>query len=259
MQYEDRITVATPEGVELDIALAGAGSRFTAAALDTLIQFALIYGVPFLFFLPLGLVVGDAGDPLLLAIFVIWAFLVLFGYNIIFETLGSGRTIGKRAVGIRVVLVGGRPVGFLASAVRNILRLVDFLPGLYAVGIVSILATQRNQRLGDLAAGTLVIREAASGAKAQPVAYTPTGGYLPVGPMPLDPALAMWDVSSVTGPELGAIRTFLDRRHTLDPHARWNLASELATRLEPKVSGAPRGLHPEAFLELLYAAKSSRA
>src|ERR671914_416746 len=99
MEYEDRLTITTPEGVELELQLAGLGSRFIAQVLDLLI---------------------------------------------------------KGAAMLRVVKVGGEPVDFMSSAIRNVLRLVDGIPTSYIPGMISILATKRNQRLGDLAAGTIV-------------------------------------------------------------------------------------------------------
>lgn len=268
MQYEDRITLATPEGVELDVALAGLGSRFAAAFLDGLIQMALIYGVGliggFAGVVALGPITGEEGVALVaIALWLIWVFLVLFGYDILFETLGRGRTIGKRALGIRVVRIGGGPVGFVTSAVRNLLRIIDFLPMFYGVGIVSILATQRNQRVGDLAAGTLVVRDQRAPKNVGPVHAAPYPAFLhapqpPAAAAPLDPSIAAWDVSAVTAGDLATVRSFLERRHTIDPGARWSLAVDLAERLRPKVSGAPESQHPEVFLELLYSAKASR-
>src|SRR5919204_560075 len=85
--------------------------------------------------------------------------LVVAGYDIFVEVLNGGRTPGKMLNGLRVVRVEGHPVGFLTSAIRNVLRPIDFLPGAYLLGAVLILATRKNQRVGDIAAGTLVVRE----------------------------------------------------------------------------------------------------
>lgn len=267
MQYEDRITLATPEGVELDVALAGLGSRFAAALLDAIIQMTLIYGVGLLGALTYGASVGAVGGEsagwIFVALWFIWIFLVLFGYDIIFETLNRGRTIGKITVGIRVVRAGGAPVGFITSSVRNLLRIVDFLPAFYAVGMISVLATQRNQRLGDLAAGTLVVRDPSRAGPKPPT--MPHPGIYPPAPAPpaaaapLDPSLQAWDVSAITTADMIGVRSFLERRHTLEPGARWSLAVEMSGRLNSKVSGAPANLHPEVFLELLYSAKSARS
>ena len=241
MRYEDRISVDTPEGVSLEMTLAGVGSRFTAAIVDTFIQLCLL--IALLIVSSLG---GGAG-PLLF----IGSFLVFFGYDVLFETLASGRTPGKRLAGLRVVRVGGGPITFFTSATRNILRVIDLLPGSYLVGIIAILVSSRNQRLGDLAAGTLVVRERLGGRRPPPMSVA--------GLVPIDPTLVdAWDMSSVTAEELAAVRSFLGRRSGLTIEARGRLAWELAARLRPKVVGPGDDLHPEVFLERLSAAKAAR-
>jgi uncharacterized RDD family membrane protein YckC len=243
--YDDRISIPTPEGVELELVLAGVGSRFVATLLDFLIKMAVLFALWFVG----GAVGGDELGGFLLAVLIVASFLVFFGYEVAFETLASGRTPGKRAAGLRVVRLGGEPVGFLASAVRNLLRLVDSLPGIYAVGAVCILFSRRNQRLGDLAAGTLVVRERRAPA---PMGFPPPPDFATAD------RYAAWDVSSVTAFELVTVRRFLERRWQLDPAARGRLGWELAERLRPKVAGAPADLHPEQFLEALAAAKAAR-
>src|SRR5947209_19253285 len=97
---------------------------------------------------------------------LLWAvisFALITFYDIFFEGFQSGRTPGKRLNGLRVVRVEGHPVNFLTSAVRNVIRPVDFLPTAYLLGAVVILATRKNQRIGDVIAGTLVVREHAVG------------------------------------------------------------------------------------------------
>ena len=249
MQYEDTVTIQTPEGVDLEYTLAGLGSRFVATFLDTLIQ----VGVILVFLLALGIATtsGSGGDGLAIALAAVVVFLIIFGYHVLFETLNSGRSPGKAAVGIRVVREGGRPVGFVAATVRNVLRIVDSLPVGYAVGIVAILATQKNQRVGDLAAGTLVIRDR------KPSGHAP-GWITTTAPAPFE-ELGSWDVSAVTDEDLFAVRSFLARRGELTPEARSALGYELAARLTPKVAGSTPNLHPEEFLEKLATAKSSRA
>src|SRR5207253_9899772 len=148
------ITLATPEGVHLELTLAGVGSRFAAALVDLAIQIALLIVIAVVGFVVIG---GRSGFEV--AAVTILSFLVFAAYDILFEVFASGRTPGKRLNGLRVVRTDGSPVGFFTSAVRNVLRLADLLPGMYLAGIVSILVTRRNQRLGDLAAGTLVVRE----------------------------------------------------------------------------------------------------
>ncbi|HET9771454.1 MAG TPA: RDD family protein, partial [Acidimicrobiia bacterium] len=197
-----------------------------------------------------GAVGDEGGGGFLVGVAAIASFLVWSGYDVAFETLASGRTPGKRVAGLRVVRLGGEPVGFLTSAVRNLLRLVDMQPGLlYAVGAVTILFSRRNQRLGDLAAGTLVVRER----RAPLPAPRP-----PVPDFAVADRYAAWDVSAVTSFELVTVRRFLERRGQLDPAARARLGWDLAERLRPKVAGAPPGLHPEHFLEAVAEAKAAK-
>jgi uncharacterized RDD family membrane protein YckC len=247
VRYEDAITISTPEGVDLELRLAGLGSRFTAALVDIVIRVVLLIAVALLLRQE-GVFVGEPVTGIEGAAFVILFFLIVFGYDVFFETLASGRTPGKRWSGLRVVLAEGRPIGFLASAVRNVVRLIDFLPAGYAIGCVSILVSAKNQRLGDIAAGTLVIRDRIP---APPPAWPPRASAA------MPEALA-WDVSAITAEELGAVRRFLERRFDLTPEARAQLGSTLAERLRPKVAGAPDDLHVEAFLETLAAAKAAR-
>lgn len=251
MSYEDRLSIATPEGVDLELTLAGVGSRCVARLLDQLLQTAVIIALLLLAVWAGGSL--DADDStrggLVLAVLFVALFAVQFGYDVLFETLASGRTPGKRWTGLRVVRADGGPVGFLASAVRNLLRLVDFLPGGYGVGIVAVLASSRNQRLGDMAAGTLVVREAGAARRAPvPPSWSMER---PAGP-------GGWDVSAVTADEVATVRRFLDRRAGLAPVARDRLARELAVRLRPKVVGPADHIGPEAFLEAVVAAKAAR-
>lgn len=252
MDYEDRISIPTPEGVEVELVLAGLGSRFVAALLD-----GLVIGGVLVSLWVVGVVVAspvDLAGGVVAAGLVIGSFLVVFGYDTAFETLASGRTPGKRAVGLRVVRSGGDPPGFLAAAVRNLLRLVDFLPGLYALGSLCILFTPRNQRLGDMAADTLVVRERRAGVAVP--GWAARAGNRPA--VPTGVSTGVWDVSSITVDEVATVRRFLERRHGLDPAARRRLGQELADRLRPRVAGAPAGTSAEEFLEGLSAAKAAR-
>jgi hypothetical protein len=139
----------------------------------------------------------------------------------------------------------------MTSAIRNVLRLVDILPGTYMVGIIAIVATKRNQRLGDLAAGTLVVRERTAASKAPPVW---TAAHPPVP----DVDIEGWDATALTGEEIATVRRFLERRTTLVPQARAKLAAELARRLRPKVATPDDDLADETFLERAVAAKRDR-
>lgn len=259
MEFEDRLTITTPEGVELELQLAGLGSRFIAQMLDLLIK-----GVAIVLVVITLSALGLTG----VAIMIPAVLLILYAYDVVFETFSNGRTPGKRVVRLRVVRVGGEPVDFMSSAIRNVLRLVEGLPTSYIPGMISILATKRNQRLGDLAAGTIVIHEEPVAAPRPGPPQGAPGWGQPSGaagwgqpawqPPTQVPSGGIWDVSSVGAEELAAVRSFLERRWTLDPAARGQLALQLADALWPKVAGAPVGLPPEAFLEQLEQQKSVR-
>ena len=245
MEYEDRVRIATPEGVDVELTLAGIGSRFIAASLDLLIQGSILLAAAF----ALG-VIGDGGGGAGVAIYSIVFFLVFFGYDVLFEVRSRGRTPGKRWTGLRVVRSGGQPITFVPSCVRNVMRLVDILPALYAIGMLSIFVTSRNQRLGDLAADTLVVRDRPGGLRARS------------GPETVATARGSehgWDVSAVSAQDVGTVRQFLERRGGLETGARAELAGELARRLRPLVAGAPEQLAAEEFLERLAVAKADRA
>ena len=234
MEYEDRVRIATPEGVDVELTLAGIGSRFIATLLDLLVQGSVLLAAA----IALG-VLGGGGSGLSVAAFSILFFLVFFGYDVLFEVRSRGRTLGKRWTGLRVVRTGGLPMTLVPSCVRNVMRLVDILPVLYGIGVITIFITARNQRLGDLAAGTLIVRERPS--HEEPAVADAHNG---------------WDVSSVSAQDVGTVRQFLDRRGSLEAGARAELARELERRLRPLVAGAPETLEPEEFLERLAAAKA---
>lgn len=232
----------------MEITLAGVGSRAIAGLLDLTIEVFVLTGLLLLF----GAVGGDTSG-FVVAGFIVFAFLVLFGYFVLFEVLNHGRTPGKVAVGLRVVRTDGGPVTFIPSAVRNLLRLIDgwdlLTIVLCPIGMITVVATRDNQRLGDLAAGTVVARERFAQAK----------GARPGTAPPVPPVALSWDVSAITPDELITVRRFLERRGTLAFHARMHLADELAARLRPKVIGADASWPSEPFLEAIAAAKTGRA
>lgn len=242
MLLDDRVTIATPEGVSLELVLAGVGSRFIARLLDTLIQFAIIFALAF------GTGVTSA-PGIVRAVVRVLLFLVIFAYDVPFEVLNGGRTVGKVAAGIRVVGDLGEPISFFDSAIRTILRIVDFLPVFYIGGVISMVATKRDQRLGDLAAGTIVVRDRFPGL-AHGMGAPAT---VPVA------AVSTWDVSGLDPADLAAIHQFLERRLSLPASVRAYFSVELAARVGPKVVGAPYGTHPEYLLEGIVVAKQARA
>lgn len=232
MQLDDQLTIRTPEGVELNLTLAGLASRVLASLLDGLIQ-AIAGGI----IVVAMVVIFDGGlGALGSGLLALALFLIFFGYPILFEVLDGGRSIGKRATGLRVVRLDGGPIGFGAAAIRNIMRLIDVLPGGYAVGAIAILATPHNQRLGDLAAGTVVIRERTTRVVAA------------VRSAPIPSSYGRLDVTAVTADEVALIRRYFERRESLPEPRRLELAWDIARRISGKVALPSELVDPEGFL-----------
>lgn len=242
---DDRITVRTPEGVDLELTLAGAGSRMAAAAVDGIVQLVLVL-LALVILAGLGAAVGEDAALLVLGVASLTVTLILIGYHVLFEVLAGGRTAGKAALGIRVIGDRGGPVTFSASMIRNLVRIVDFLPAFYAVGLVSVLMTRTNQRLGDLAARTVVVRD-----RPREELDTPD---LPVAAA----GEPRWDVSSVTADEVALVRRYLSRRRSLPADRQRQLAEQIAARLRPRVGGVDETLGDDEFLERLLAEKLGR-
>ena len=243
--FADKLTIETPEQTALDFAIAGIGSRFLALAMDTLIQMLA------------GLVVGVGGSILIgviatavptaavwgFAILILFFFLLYFGYFAIFEIVWNGQTPGKRKAGIRVIKDSGRPLTPAESIARNLLRIVDWLPAFYAVGIVSSLLTKENKRLGDLVAGSLVVRET-SFSDLKPAWQT---AEVPVGQ-----AIAPLSAGDLSLEDFALIDSYLNRRLDLEPDVRFRMAEEILRRLRPKLTlPADNVLSTEKILETL--------
>jgi uncharacterized RDD family membrane protein YckC len=248
---DDRITIATPEGTDVEMVLAGLGSRFLARLLDTFIQAVCIIALLIVGGIAGAVASNGNGGGIALAFVAVGTFGVLWVYDVAFETLASGRTPGKRAAGIRVVGLRGEPVSFRASVVRNVLRIFE-LALLYLPAVFSILLTEHDQRLGDLAAGTVVVRDSFGG---RPNNAVTAWSAITVPAT----AVATWDVSAITADEVLTVRRFLDRRLALPWHIRSYLGYELVHRLAPRVTGLPDNLHPEYVLEGVVVAKQARA
>jgi uncharacterized RDD family membrane protein YckC len=237
----DRIEIRTPEGFNLEMTLAGLGSRAAAAIVDTLIIVALALVV----FLPFR----NAGGSLPVRILLIATPTTLFfGYHLAFETLGRRQSPGKRLLRLRVVQSDGSPIGAAGSLVRNLIRIVDFLPAFYLIGITAVFATTQNQRLGDVAAGALVVVEPKP---IDPVAsFRPLRGELPEG----------WDVSAVTDDDVAVMRRFLDRREALDDESRRQIAHRIASSLLAKIARpADRHMTSEQTIETVLTIKELRS
>jgi uncharacterized RDD family membrane protein YckC len=227
--------VVTPEAVALELDVAGLGSRGIAIAIDMLIQLAGLLAIVVLLS---GLDLGETGAVVILAVSVP---MIFWGYFFVFEGFWNGRTPGKRAQRLRVTRTDGQPMSGGQMFIRNLLRIVDFLPVYYVVGATSMIVTSRSQRLGDLAAGTLVIRE--------PKVVTPVAAALPPPPpTTVSGPAGQMDASAMTEAHYQLVRSFLERRRTLDATTRSRLAGEIAAAVRPAVR-ADAGIPNEAFLE----------
>jgi uncharacterized RDD family membrane protein YckC len=157
----DQLNIDTPELVSIELPLAGIGSRFVAALVDSLILIAASIFLGFLaaFILPALSTFGGKAESWGAGIFILVFFLLFWGYFALFEAFNNGRTPGKHVAKIRVIHQSGRGINFVEALARNLVRIIDYMPGFYGVGIVAMFLSRRSQRLGDMVAGTLVVRE----------------------------------------------------------------------------------------------------
>jgi uncharacterized RDD family membrane protein YckC len=191
------------------------------------------------------------GAKWVIAIFVVIPFLLQWGYFTLFEGLWHGQTPGKRVARIRVIQQSGRALTIFESLSRNFVRAIDFLPTFYVVGTISIFATSRNQRLGDLVAGTLVVHEGqARDASTQSSTRLFTQVAVQAPPAPRVATIPADVLSRVGAADLEAIETFLERRLDMTLDVRQSLAARLAASTAARMEIAPpTNMHPETFLE----------
>jgi uncharacterized RDD family membrane protein YckC len=233
-------TVLTPERVSLQYDIAGVGSRGAAVLVDTTIQVmslsVMLIGLAAAF----AATVSDVGlstgrSSLLVGLFALAIFLVTSGYFMLFEILWSGQTPGKRLVGLRVMRENGYPIRPIDAVIRNLVRIVDWLPGVYGVGVLTMLLNKRSKRLGDFASGTIVVRtRGAGGLPFVANASAESRGY------------------SLSGSDATLVRDFLLRRGGMHPRARAELAQRLAASVAQRY-GLPLDIDFEVFLERLVA------
>lgn len=157
---EEQVQVKTPEFVSLQFKLAGLGSRATAIIIDQLILSLINFIVVLALFLTSLTSIGGILDSgWLVAAVIIGLFILQWGYFFIFEYFSNGKTVGKRIIGIRVIQENGHSITLLSAFIRNLLRIVDMLPVSYVIGILFIFFNSKHKRLGDMAAGTIVVHE----------------------------------------------------------------------------------------------------
>ena len=265
----DVYSLDTPESVSVGYDVAGVGSRFLAALIDALVL-AVVLAALVIVTLIAGQSLTGTMAYVAAGVGVLIINVVLLGYFVFFEILWNGQSPGKRAMGLRVVKTSGYPITPATALIRNVVRLVDWLPAFYAVGVITMIANRHARRLGDLVAGTMVIKEkryaslsSLSSARSTMVPSRPsdvqrTGG-LPA-PEPLAGSGAQLD--RLTREDEALLRDFLNRRHTLSPRRRDDLARQIAVVVHGHIGGdfplyVEPGLPVERYLELVLTARDA--
>jgi len=263
----DQLNIDTPELVAIEMPVAGIGSRFIAILVDYLIWTAglMILLILSLLFLPALHFLGKGSQNWAMGIGFLLVFLLHWGYFTLFEAFANGRTPGKQVVRIRVIHRSGRAISFVESLARNLVRAVDYLPSFYAVGLITMFLNRQHQRLGDLAAGTIVVRDRAM--------ESPLWGQTDASPIPggayensRDPAglatplfaphqkvsLPVTALCKLSSADLEVLEGFFARRLDMSMETRSALGERIALALRVK-SGLemPEEISTETFLEAI--------
>jgi uncharacterized RDD family membrane protein YckC len=245
----DKLTIDTPEQVHLEFSLAGIGSRFMATLLDSILQLllyiAVIAGAALIASAPLG----RLSERWITALVIFAGFVITWGYYAIFESVWKGQTPGKRWAGIRVIKDSGRPITPFEAAARNLVRIIDYLPGFYGVGIVTMLLNDKHRRVGDYVAGTLVVHETSDRESAL-FFNTPANSQFSIP-----------QASKLTLQEAELIEVFLSRRLDIPPAIRQQNGQRIADMVCTRLGITPdvRPGDNENFLELLVKEFRNRA
>ena len=250
----EQLSIETPEQIDISFQKAGIGSRFYAALIDTLLL-ALILLVGYYVNRRFISELGDIFGKWLGAFGGIVVFALFWGYYMVLEVTTNGQSIGKRLLGLRVIKAGGYPISFADSAIRNLVRIADFLPFFYAIGLCVMLINKNWERLGDLAAGTLVVKTARADLT---LTDAPPQADLPALNISTQEFVyAAWmQPALVTAAEMAVIREYLVRRVKLSGIRRSELARTIASPIVEKMGG--RGsISYDKFLEEVYTLKIS--
>ena len=247
---EETLDIQTPENVAFGYQIAGIGSRFLASLLDTLIVGLLQIVILIVLTLVIRMFDGSAFSGQIsawvYAIFGLVAAIFYWGYYVFFEMLWNGQSPGKRWVGLRVIRSDGTPITLSEALIRNLARLVDFLPAAYGIGVVTMFIDKQSRRLGDLAAGTLVVQDRAP-ITMQDLAVKRTVHLRPWANVSLDG----FPVERLTNNDLSLIEDFLLRRDQLTH--RESLAIQILNTLHQRL-GVPLPTLSKAEAEDMLAA-----
>lgn len=261
---DETLVIETPEHVELHFALATIGNRFIACAIDHAIQTISIV-VTAVLALRLSSGARQVGDKVaagfsegslwIIALSILVAFLLFFGYFAFFETIWSGQTPGKRWLKLRVIQEDGRPITFFSALNRNLIRLMDMQPGLfYSIGIVSVFTSERAKRLGDYVSNTVVIKERS--AEAPTFSEVFESEVIDSAMRRIAPAVNFQgDVRVLAASDIVVVENFLRRRYDISEQPRQWLAWRVSTPLLEKIRPGydPATFNYEGFLEELVA------
>ncbi len=245
MSLFNKITLQTPESVELEFTLAGIGNRTQALLID----YALLGGMIALSVFTGVALLSQFNDVLrkwYLAIALLGIFGVFVGYFIFFETLWQGQTPGKRYTKIRVIRDDGRPAGLSEATLRALLRPID---DALSIGFLMIFFHKQEKRLGDLIAGTVVIQEENPLIHQKLVVSDRAEVFA-------KQLIEVCDLSLLLPDDFASIREFLQRRHRLEPEARKNLSRQLALQLKAilEIETIPFRADAETFIESVFSA-----
>lgn len=251
MSYDEPDGIVTPEAVLLEFGVAGLATRLLAKLIDIIVLIVgtsiVLWGAIYVIGVTMGSFV-DSPDTVLKIVIVLIVFTAAVFVPIFVESLSGGSSLGKRLLGLRVVTTDGGPISFRHAAVRNLIQLLEIPTGL---ALVVALAGARTQRMGDLAAGTFVIKDITTSTEVQPVVFYPPRG--------LEAFTALLDVSRVTPPQFQAIRSFLLRVTQLDATARYSLSLQFAQELSSRTTPVPpAGIVPEFYLVCIASAYQER-
>lgn len=253
MSLFNRIKIRTPESVELEFTLAGIGNRTIALVVDYLIWGAVLIGL-LIFWSVLSLQLqryfGEGVDLWISAISILMTFAVYTGYFVLFETLWRGQTPGKRYSKIRVIREDGQPAGVTQAILRALIRPID---DTFFIGLLLIVLTKREKRLGDLLAGTLVIQEERAVISANFAVSSEADSLA-------DELIASQRLNALLPDDFAVIREYLQRRSMLAPNARTDLSLKLARQAKDilGLQELPFQMTPDLFLEAIYLAYQKR-
>lgn len=258
---EERLRIDTPENVIFGYEVAGIGSRFMAALIDSflIIILQLITAVSFL--LLSRLFEADEISSWLVALLGLFSFGLLWGYYIFFETHWNGQSPGKWRVGLRVIRIDGTPITLTESLIRNLVRIIDFLPVGYGVGVVTMFVQAQSRRLGDLAAGTIVVHEQTAinldDLDSRSVLPLPTL----TTPPPLESGSFPLPVERLTPADLQLAKDFLQRQREI-PSSRvlaQKILASLYARMGVSPSSFPTTDPTQTLIKIVHASQQREA